>query len=153
MTLLIFEFFFFFILCFVMMVQQPLGMGGFLLLVAFLVSVYISTFFSSWFSMSLFLIYIGGMLVLFGYVVVLIPNFVFSAKGYFLSFFSLFFFFFFSDFGEVSLFVLDFSFSFFSFLNFYVYLGLGLVLFVGLVSVSKICFFQMGSLRPFFFDS
>nr|YP_004123324.1 NADH dehydrogenase subunit 6 [Paranemertes cf. peregrina SCS-2010]ADD62157.1 NADH dehydrogenase subunit 6 [Paranemertes cf. peregrina SCS-2010] len=128
--------------------QQPLSMGGFLLFYSFLSSVLIFSFFSSWFSLSLFLIFIGGMLVLFGYVLVLIPNFMFSMKIYPLAFF--FFFFFFSPFGEVSWLIMDFSFSFFSFSNLVVYISLGVVLFVGLISVAKICFFQVGALRPFF---
>nr|YP_009024171.1 NADH dehydrogenase subunit 6 [Amphiporus formidabilis]AGL46749.1 NADH dehydrogenase subunit 6 [Amphiporus formidabilis] len=127
--------------------QQPMSMGGFLLFYCFFSSVYVFSFFSSWFSLSLFLIYIGGMLVLFGYVLVLIPNFVFSLKLYPFFFF---FFFFFSPFGEISWNTLDCSFSFFSYSNLVVYLSLAVVLFIGLVSVAKICFFQVGALRPFF---
>lgn len=61
-----------------MIAQQPLSLGVLLLLMRFMVRVYVSLFFSSWFSFSLFLVYIGGILVLFGYVLVLIPNFVFT---------------------------------------------------------------------------
>ena len=148
MTLLIFESVFFFFLCLVVVTQQPLSMGGFLLLMRFLTRVYVSFFFSSWFSFSLFLVYIGGMLVLFGYVLVLIPNFVFTL-GVGVSWVFFFFFFFFFDFGEMNYLWTDFSFSFFRLINVYVYLGLGVVLFVGLVRVSKVCFFQSGTLRPF----
>ena len=88
------------------------------------------------------------MLVLFGYVLVLIPNFVFAFKG---GFFILGFiiFFFFSPCGDESYIMLDFCFSFFSYRNLVVYLSLSIILFVGLVSVAKICFFQVGALRPF----
>ena len=95
MILLLFEVVFFFFLLFSVLVQQPLSLGGSLLLLSFLSRVYVSVFFSSWFCFSVFLIYIGGMLVLFGYVMVLVPNFVFRIKGIYLFIF-LFLFFFFS---------------------------------------------------------
>nr|YP_009057589.1 NADH dehydrogenase subunit 6 [Gononemertes parasita]AGZ63889.1 NADH dehydrogenase subunit 6 [Gononemertes parasita] len=150
MVLFYFELFFFFFLCLSILVQQPLAMGGVLLFISFMVSIYVSFFFSSWYSFSLFLIYIGGMLVLFGYVMVLVPNFVFSFKSIFFCFFSVFLLFFFCSKGELFDFFPDFSFSFFGFSNFFLYLGLSLVLFVGLVSVAKICFFQAGAFRPFY---
>lgn len=63
--------------------------------------------------------------------------------------FVLFYFIFFPS-GEVSLSVFDFSFSFFRYENLIIYLSLGVILFIGLVRVAKICFFQVGALRPFF---
>nr|AHG06429.1 NADH dehydrogenase subunit 6 [Nemertopsis sp. WYS-2013] len=152
MTLFFFESFLLFVLCFSVLVQQPLGLGGVLLCISFMVSVYLSFVYSSWYSFSLFLIYVGGMLVLFGYVMVLVPNFVFSFKGLMIFFSFFFFFFFFSSKGEVFSFFFDFSFSFFCISNFYLYLGLAVILFIGLISVSKICFFQAGALRPFYFS-
>merc|ERR1712117_850437 len=115
------------------------GLGVFLLFYCFFSRVLVYTFLSSWYSLSLFLIYIGGILVLFGYVLVLIPNFVFNYKvGYvFLGFFFCFLIF---PSGEGGSLALDFSFS--SYSNSAVYLSLSVILFVGLVSVAKICFFQ-----------
>nr|YP_009024197.1 NADH dehydrogenase subunit 6 [Prosadenoporus spectaculum]AGL46775.1 NADH dehydrogenase subunit 6 [Prosadenoporus spectaculum] len=93
MMLIFVEVMLFLVLSLVLVAQQPLSMGFFLLVYCFFSSVMVFSFFSSWFSLSLFLIYIGGMLVLFGYVLVLIPNFVFSVKLYPFFFFFLFFFF------------------------------------------------------------
>nr|YP_009051400.1 NADH dehydrogenase subunit 6 [Tetrastemma olgarum]AIH00388.1 NADH dehydrogenase subunit 6 [Tetrastemma olgarum] len=149
MMLAFLEFFLFTVLGFTFIAQQPLSLGFFLILYCFFSSVLVFFFFSSWFSFSLFLIYIGGMLVLFGYVLVLTPNFVFSFKVY-PFFFFFFFFYFYFPFGEFFCSVYSFSFSLFSFSNFLVYLFLAVILFVGLVSVVKICFFQVGALRPFF---
>ncbi len=149
MILIFLESVLFLILRLTLIVQQPLGMGFFLLFYCFFSRVLVYSFFSSWFSLSLFLIYIGGMLVLFGYVLVLTPNFVFSLKFFsFLLFF--FFYLFWLPFGESCCSVFDFSFVMFRYLNMVVYLSLAVILFVGLVSVAKICFFQVGALRPFF---
>nr|YP_005351129.1 NADH dehydrogenase subunit 6 [Emplectonema gracile]AEC12110.1 NADH dehydrogenase subunit 6 [Emplectonema gracile] len=149
MMLTLLEMILFLILSLVLVVQQPLSMGFFLLVYSFFLSVVVFSFLSSWFSLSLFLIYIGGMLVLFGYVLVLIPNFVFSLNFNF--FFVIFFFMIFClPSGEVNQVFFDFSFSFFSYENFFIYLALSIILFVGLISVAKICFFQVGALRPFF---
>lgn len=52
----------------------PLSLGIWVLLLAFLVSSCVSFSFSSWFALILFLIYIGGMLVMFAYFTALIPN-------------------------------------------------------------------------------
>lgn len=150
MALMLVEVRLFCLLFFSLIVQQPIRLGFFLLFYCFLSSVLVFSFFSSWFSLSLFLIYIRGMLVLFGYVLVLIPNFVFSVKIFPVLFFLSFFLFVPFPSGSFSFDLFNYSLSFFSFSNIIVYLSLGLILFVGLVSVAKICFFQVGSLRPFF---
>jgi NADH-ubiquinone oxidoreductase chain 6 len=149
MILVIIEIFLFFLLRGILFLQQPLSIGRFLLLYCFFLRIIIYSFFSSWFSFSLFLIYIGGILVLFGYILVLIPNFVF-AVSYISFFFFFFFLFYFFPLGEVREIFFEFSFSFFSYYNIIIYLFLRVILFIGLVSVVKICFFQVGALRPFF---
>nr|YP_009057602.1 NADH dehydrogenase subunit 6 [Nemertopsis tetraclitophila]AGZ63908.1 NADH dehydrogenase subunit 6 [Nemertopsis tetraclitophila] len=148
MMLIFLELVIFLVLSLTTLCQQPLSMAGLLLIFSFFSSVVVFLFFSSWFSFSLFLIYIGGMLVLFGYVIVLIPNFVFFFSWVALSF-SFFFIFLYYPVGNVSFDFFDFSFSLFSFMNFYVYLFLSILLFIGLVSVVKVCFFGIGALRPF----
>lgn len=151
MILFFFEFFFIIFLCFVVLSQQPLTLAGFLLLISFIVRCYISFLYSSWYSFSLFLIYIGGILVLFGYVIVLVPNFIFSFKRFFFFLIYLYLYFYTYRNGEIFNFFFDFSFFFFDFSNFFIYLGLAIILFIGLIRVVKICFFQIGALRPFYF--
>nr|YP_006303210.1 NADH dehydrogenase subunit 6 [Nectonemertes cf. mirabilis HC-2011]ADZ05363.1 NADH dehydrogenase subunit 6 [Nectonemertes cf. mirabilis HC-2011] len=149
MILLVVELLFCLFLSLVVLMQQPLSLAMILLVLCFLISVYMGFLFSSWFSLSLFLIYIGGMLVLFSYVLVLVPNFLVFLNGLWL--FSLtFFFFFFSSFSETSMFFLSFSFEMFSGFNLFLYVGLGFILFLALISVVKICCFHEGAFRPFF---
>lgn len=132
------------------MVQQ----GIFLVVIVFglvtSISVFIGFIGLSWYGFSLFLIYVGGLLVMFGYVISIIPNFyIYSLNLSFVFFFGVF----------VSLFL---SFKVFSIdvlkevggllyssQGFVVLLGLGFVLFLSLVCVVKICYFRKGSLRPF----
>ena len=149
MILAIVEVFLFLVLGLSIVAQQPLRMGIFLLFYCFFSSLIVYTFFSSWFSFSLFLIYIGGMLVLFGYILVLVPNFVFSVKisGIF---FLVLIIFIFSPSGALAQGISFFSFRFFGLSNMFVYLSLAIILFIALVSVAKVCFFQVGALRPFF---
>ena len=103
-----------------------------------------------WYGFSLFLIYVGGLLVMFGYVVAMVPNFLFK-QSYLLSFFL---------FGGVvgSLFfiksplregVFDTGGFLYSSDGYLVLVGLAFVLFFTLVCVVKVCYFNKGSLRPF----
>merc|ERR1711893_171451 len=73
---------------------QPLSLGFFLLISSFLITGLLVFFISSWFGIVLFLIYVGAVLVIFSYILVLIPNiYSFSFKVFF--FFSFLFFLFF----------------------------------------------------------
>ena len=105
----------------------------------------------------LFLIYVGGLLVIFAYVIVLIPNNYFFSKnvfGYFLfcliSIIAIFCFVFVYFFTRdryfhmqdaAQLLVSDYSAI--------VFLFLALILFFALLVVVKICYFHGGPLRPF----
>merc|ERR1712150_470532 len=102
-----------------------------------------------WYGFSLFLIYVGGLLVMFGYVISIIPNFYlykFKFLGVFLFRICLSFFF------SFKFFLVDFVKETGNFLyssqGFCVLIGLGFVLFLRLVCVVKICYFRKGSLRP-----
>nr|YP_006303249.1 NADH dehydrogenase subunit 6 [Zygeupolia rubens]ADZ05376.1 NADH dehydrogenase subunit 6 [Zygeupolia rubens] len=104
----------------------------------------------SWYGLSLFLIYVGSLLVMFGYVVAMIPNFLFRQRGVLFVFVV----------GMVlgvsycsKFFVVEGPFDIGGFMyssdGIVIFLGLGVVLFITLVCVVKICYFSKGSLRPF----
>ena len=96
------------------------------------------------------MIYVGGLLVIFGYVVAIIPNFLFKRKGYVVlfmfGFFCRFFFLRRSFFNEGSF---DVAGYIYSNRGCIVVVGLGFVLLLTLICVVKICHFRKGSLRPF----
>nr|YP_009034055.1 NADH dehydrogenase subunit 6 [Sypharochiton sinclairi]AHZ60674.1 NADH dehydrogenase subunit 6 [Sypharochiton sinclairi] len=143
---------------------QPLSMGGLILINSLIMSLCIFYFIESWFGFILFLVYIGGMLVMFAYVTALTPNLVFKSEGV------VKFFLFMTSFwvlllNSVEFFGLNFvvtpwnyvpevyhqSFgtSLFSFFNFMSLIGLVLILLLILLCVVKICFVNKGPLRPF----
>nr|AVW86117.1 NADH dehydrogenase subunit 6 [Melaenis sp. YZ-2018] len=53
---------------------SPLAMGFWVLLIALSCSLFSASIFNSWFAMIIFLVYIGGMLVMFAYFTALTPN-------------------------------------------------------------------------------
>lgn len=106
-----------------------------------------------WYGFSLFLIYVGSLLVMFGYVVAMIPNFLFKGGGGFLFVFLGVFL------GRFSCVKLSFQEGVFdvggliySERGFYILIGLGFVLLFTLVCVVKVCYFRRGALRPFSFN-
>lgn len=52
----------------------PITLGALILILAFQLSLYIALISSTWFAFLLFLIYIGGLLVIFSYFIALSPN-------------------------------------------------------------------------------
>nr|YP_010373149.1 NADH dehydrogenase subunit 6 [Hyperhalosydna striata]QTZ18395.1 NADH dehydrogenase subunit 6 [Hyperhalosydna striata] len=54
--------------------SSPLSMGLWVLLIALAAAFFVGVMFNSWFSFIIFLIYIGGMLVMFAYFAALTPN-------------------------------------------------------------------------------
>nr|YP_009131672.1 NADH dehydrogenase subunit 6 [Micrura ignea]AJY78580.1 NADH dehydrogenase subunit 6 [Micrura ignea] len=138
------------------LMQQPIGLGFVILLMAGVISWVLGVVGLVWYGFSLFLIYVGGLLVMFGYVVVLVPNFVFSAgksvylvllgvgigSGFLVG----------GNSGSVVEGGVDLGLYLFSDFGLFVVLGLGLVLFLALVCVVKVCYFHSGSLRPFVFS-
>nr|WRW10865.1 NADH dehydrogenase subunit 6 [Melampus sincaporensis] len=55
---------------------SPIGLGGYLITLSFIVSCLIGAASSSWYSLILFLVFVGGVLVLFTYVCMVSSNFV-----------------------------------------------------------------------------
>nr|YP_010247818.1 NADH dehydrogenase subunit 6 [Eunoe nodosa]QTJ29912.1 NADH dehydrogenase subunit 6 [Eunoe nodosa] len=54
--------------------SSPLAMGFWVLLIALACSFFSASIFNTWFAMIIFLVYIGGMLVMFAYFTALTPN-------------------------------------------------------------------------------
>lgn len=78
MFFLLLESLVFSLLLVVPLIQQPLSLGFAVLSLSFFLRVLVAGRFFSWYGFILFLIYVGGLLVLFSYVIVLTPNFAFS---------------------------------------------------------------------------
>nr|YP_010454039.1 NADH dehydrogenase subunit 6 [Heteroteuthis dagamensis]QXJ42016.1 NADH dehydrogenase subunit 6 [Heteroteuthis dagamensis] len=150
-----------------MMVIQPLSLGFMLMVMVLFISVLIGIIIFSWYGYLLFLVFIGGMLVMFMYVISLMPNFIFLSGKVVLYFFSIFFGFMLMNFfvfkemisGDMK------SSMMFNYMNmsmggssvimmsdnFFCYLLLGFILLFVLISVVKICYYCEGPLRVFKF--
>nr|AHA47368.1 NADH dehydrogenase subunit 6 [Idiosepius hallami] len=151
----------------VMMVIQPLSLG-FMLMVMVLISSSVISFISfSWYGYLLFLVYVGGMLVMFMYVISLIPNLIFLSNKVIIYLFFIFMGFFMmnyfitKEFMGIEMKNMD-LFNFVNksmsggtgimmYDNFYCYILLGIILLFVLISVVKICYYCEGPLRVFKF--
>ena len=150
-----------------LIVIQPLRLGFILILLTFCVRGLISLVTFSWYGYLLFLVYIGGLLVIFIYVIRLIPNLIFLSRKvsiYFIIIFINFIlvnFFVFKDFisteikslhlfdyrnirigGRSIIMIYD---------NFTCYLLLAVILLFVLIRVVKICYYCEGPRRVFKF--
>nr|YP_010546427.1 NADH dehydrogenase subunit 6 [Nerita histrio]QWS05787.1 NADH dehydrogenase subunit 6 [Nerita chamaeleon]UYI29943.1 NADH dehydrogenase subunit 6 [Nerita histrio] len=146
------------------MMMQPLSLGLCIMMISLFWCILLGLTYSSWFSYVLFLIYVGGLLVMFVYVAALAPNTLFSSLK------SL------SGIMMVSTFMLILSIALtpkdLSFLsdissldhfsenmktgilmvsssNISMLIGLGLILLMNLLAVVKVCYYQQGPLRPY----
>nr|BAJ09676.1 NADH dehydrogenase subunit 6 [Batillaria cumingii] len=147
------------------LMAQPLSLGLSIMLSTMLLCLLVGLYLSSWYGYILFLIYVGGLLVMFAYVAALSPNVLFGGATplIFLVAAQLFlplilFFSTFSDLSQLSPLPGDqeaymvlkpsglelVSPSLISIL-----IGLGLVLLINLVVVVKICYYQHSTLRPY----
>nr|YP_009421075.1 NADH dehydrogenase subunit 6 [Viviparus chui]ASR74842.1 NADH dehydrogenase subunit 6 [Viviparus chui] len=63
------------------LMAQPLSLGFSIIMFTLLMCILISMFLSSWYAYILFLIYVGGLLVMFAYVAALIPNIMMSMSS------------------------------------------------------------------------
>nr|YP_010583741.1 NADH dehydrogenase subunit 6 [Sepia orbignyana]UXN83937.1 NADH dehydrogenase subunit 6 [Sepia orbignyana] len=149
------------------MVIQPLSLGFMLMLNMMCVSGLISFIVFSWYGYLLFLVYIGGLLVMFMYVISLIPNLIFVSNKVVLYFFIICLNYFLMNYlfmkENISEDVKDFMISNYSsvscgggesilmFDNFMCYVMLGIILLFVLISVVKICYYCDGPLRVFKF--
>nr|YP_514772.1 NADH dehydrogenase subunit 6 [Watasenia scintillans]AIL50384.1 NADH dehydrogenase subunit 6 [Watasenia scintillans]BAD52103.1 NADH dehydrogenase subunit 6 [Watasenia scintillans]BAE80020.1 NADH dehydrogenase subunit 6 [Watasenia scintillans] len=150
-----------------LMVIQPLSLGFMLMMLTFCVSALVSMVTFSWYGYLLFLVYIGGLLVMFMYVISLIPNLIFLSSKVSMYFFVIFISFVFMNFFVFKDFISSEMKSFYLFEysnmsmggssmimmydNFMCYLLLAIVLLFVLISVVKICYYCEGPLRVFKF--
>nr|AXA45450.1 NADH dehydrogenase subunit 6 [Pinguigemmula sp. MNHN IM 2013-18391] len=146
------------------LMSQPLSLGLAIMLSTLLMCVISAMTLSSWYGYILFLIYVGGLLVMFSYVAALSPNILFGSSipvlFFFLStiFLSLTMYFYpFIDLCSISYLNM---YNKFKFLKMYgvemvspqmisILIGLAIILLINLVVVVKICYYQRASLRPF----
>nr|ARK18615.1 NADH dehydrogenase subunit 6 [Conus guanche]ARK18640.1 NADH dehydrogenase subunit 6 [Conus unifasciatus]QLH57109.1 NADH dehydrogenase subunit 6 [Varioconus trencarti] len=146
------------------MMSQPLSLGLVIMISTLFMCLVSGMTTSAWYGYILFLIYVGGLLVMFAYVAALSPNVLFGGLTPLFSLimlfpilFVLFYFCFFKDSSYLSF---EPSFSKFMYLKMYgvelispymisILIGLGTVLLINLIVVAKICYYQQASLRPF----
>lgn len=136
---------------------QPLRLGLIVIFISIILSGLLGMVFVSWFGFLLFLIYVGGLLVIFAYVIILIPNSYYFSKNIFI--YGLLTFFLFFGLFLIIGFYLSLEESLISFqdsaqlivsdYSALVFLFLSLVLFFALLVVVKVCHFHGGPLRPF----
>nr|QTT61270.1 NADH dehydrogenase subunit 6 [Tritia elata] len=146
------------------LMMQPLSLGLVIMISTLLMCFISAITLSSWYGYILFLIYVGGLLVMFAYVAALSPNVLFG-KGTPMIFFlivilpisAVFYFLPLIDMSSISYLNI---FSEMKFLKIYgiemvapqmisILIGLALILLINLIVVVKICYYQQASLRPF----
>nr|AVW86067.1 NADH dehydrogenase subunit 6 [Branchipolynoe pettiboneae] len=143
----------------IIMASSPLSMGLWILLIALSASWLTSIIFNSWFAIIIFLIYIGGMLVMFAYFTALTPNQPLGMMTMWFSFLMAFIITMMLMCLSYSSLPMMFSISFNSMLpsitsmflpkNTFLILLLATTLFFILVAVVKISLLSKGPLRPF----
>nr|AUJ21413.1 NADH dehydrogenase subunit 6 [Chaetopleura apiculata] len=153
-------------LSFMMLIlNQPLTLGLFILFNSFLMSISIYFQEKAWFSFILFLVYIGGMLVMFAYITTLIPNLAFKSINLTSLFImiEIFWFILLSNstllgfpFNKSNMnmeltvsYINNWGGSLFSLFNIIMMMSLASILLFILICVVKICYFSKGPLRPF----
>nr|YP_009739585.1 NADH dehydrogenase subunit 6 [Boreotrophon candelabrum]QIC50566.1 NADH dehydrogenase subunit 6 [Boreotrophon candelabrum] len=146
------------------LMSQPLSLGLVIMMSTLLMCAMSALTLSSWYGYILFLIYVGGLLVMFAYVAALSPNVLFGSGSpilFFILMFSLsmlfFYTYWFIDLSSIG--YLN-SFSKLKFLKMYgiemvspqmasIIIGLATILLINLIVVVKICYYTHASLRPF----
>nr|YP_010983163.1 NADH dehydrogenase subunit 6 [Fulgoraria rupestris rupestris]WOJ51895.1 NADH dehydrogenase subunit 6 [Fulgoraria rupestris rupestris] len=146
------------------MMTQPLSLGLVIILSTLLMCIIASMTLSAWYSYILFLIYVGGLLVMFAYVAALSPNVLFGSVNMMLVFLVLIMplslFLYFYPFIDLSFMCTNELFMKLKFMKTYsmemvsphmisILIGLATILLVTLVVVVKICYYHHASLRPF----
>nr|ANH54153.1 NADH dehydrogenase subunit 6 [Nassarius succinctus] len=146
------------------LMMQPLSLGLVIMISTLLMCFISAMMLSSWYGYILFLIYVGGLLVMFAYVAALSPNILFG-KGTPMFFFLImilpmsviFYFLPLIDIASISYLSI---FNDMKVLKIYgiemvapqmisILIGLAIILLINLIVVVKICYYQQASLRPF----
>jgi NADH-ubiquinone oxidoreductase chain 6 len=146
------------------LIAQPLSLGLSIILATLFICILRAIFISRWYAYILFLIYVGGLLVIFAYVAALSPNILFSSTNTII-FFSLIFFpllYIFTTYRFLDLSTISSLNSWLGYKNIKSYgielvspqhisilVALGVILLLNLIVVVKICYYQYGALRSF----
>nr|DBA44315.1 TPA_asm: NADH dehydrogenase subunit 6 [Depressigyra globulus] len=144
---------------------HPLSLGLCIMFCSLVSCMLVGLLSCAWFGFILFLVFVGGLLVMFAYVSALSPNVYFSGGNLFFGGIMLwvitFFVFFWVIFSD-SIVVMDSMIDEFEFnkpvmgskfvvpSRISIMVGLGLVLLLNLLAVVKICYYQRGPLRQYF---
>nr|YP_010936462.1 NADH dehydrogenase subunit 6 [Morula spinosa]WKW54915.1 NADH dehydrogenase subunit 6 [Morula spinosa] len=146
------------------LMSQPLSLGMVIMVSTLLICITTAVTLSSWYAYILFLIYVGGLLVMFAYVAALSPNVLFGSGAplaFFLVVLLFFVIFFFNNmFVDLSSLSSFDNLSSMKFLKTYgsemvsphmmsILIGLAIILLINLIVVVKICYYTHASLRPF----
>lgn len=141
----------------IFLAASPLILGAWIISISLWIAIFISFSLTSWLGLMIFIIYVGGLLVIFAYFVALTPNLFIEGTTMVAASFTSFvcFFTFFSlssiptltKFSSISNFPLHYLLS----LNAFTIIVLAIVLFLALVAVVKLCSNFSAPLRPFTF--
>ena len=146
------------------LMAQPLSLGLSIMVSSLFLCTLTALTLSSWYAYILFLIYVGGLLVIFAYVAALSPNVLFSGSGplfFFISTFTLLLgLLYLVPFPDLATLrsieavpviktLKSYGCQLVSEGSAFILIGLGLILLINLVAVVKICYYQHASLRPF----
>nr|QXP99770.1 NADH dehydrogenase subunit 6 [Melanoides tuberculata] len=146
------------------LMAQPLSLGLSIMFSTLLLCLLVGLYISSWYAYILFLIYVGGLLVMFAYVAALSPNILFGSTKPFFFFLGtqilmspILFYSVFPDISTLSqtlnsqealLNMKTLGIELVSPSLISVLIGLGIILLINLIVVVKICYYQHGTLRP-----
>ena len=135
--------------------SSPLILGLWVVFLALWIAIFISISLTSWLGLIIFIIYVGGLLVIFAYFVALTPNLLIEGATILWSTLSsllgtLFFFIFIpiSFYGLMST-TSNFPLNFLLSINAFTVVVIAVVLFLALVAVVKLCANFSAPLRPF----
>nr|YP_010233767.1 NADH dehydrogenase subunit 6 [Brunneifusus ternatanus]QTA29867.1 NADH dehydrogenase subunit 6 [Brunneifusus ternatanus] len=146
------------------LMSQPLSLGLIIMMSTLLMCFTSAVTLSSWYGYILFLIYVGGLLVMFAYVAALAPNVLFGSMNPMLIFMflmvPLMLMFYFHPLIDLSPISYTYNFAELKSLKMYgiemvspqmisILIGLVIILLINLIVVVKICYYQHASLRPF----
>nr|QTT61114.1 NADH dehydrogenase subunit 6 [Anentome sp. YY-2021] len=147
------------------LMMQPLSLGLILMISTLLMCFISSVFVSSWYGYILFLIYVGGLLVMFAYVASLSPNILFGkAMNSIYIFFMMTFMFMMiiNNYQLIDMSLISYlsKFNEMKFMKMYgiemvspkmisILISLAVILLINLIVVVKICYYHHASLRPF----
>lgn len=136
----------------IIITNNPIILGIWILVICLIISLLIGLIFFSWYGFIIFLIYIGGILVIFSYFSAIQPNQYYNVSKpiywFLLTLFNLPINLYIGLYDNFS--ILDWWISCIFYINnIRILIVLGFVLFLALISVVKITFINIGPLRPY----